>query len=447
MLKLKRTVVCQVLFLCSLVLVPLSAFAASSITVTQAGNSSFVLLASGLSSVHGIDATVSFDSARLTNPRVVQGTLATGAMFIANTNLPGSVRIAMVTGTPLKGSGPIATINFDLIGDSSGSVGLTGSAIDVNGKPLSVAFNGYAVSTGSGSSDTADTGTTGSTGSSTGSGSTTGGSGSTGTGTTTTATGTTTTATGTGSMPFVVGGTLTMPSDESGAREHKEAVGQPQPTPQEQPAAPAPSASEPPAVRENQPAAKKAPAFQPRPVQSVLEKFRLFAGVKTPKSLVALFDRDPGAPFSQVPQVCIADGKASVLVTVSKVPGEKDPSFTFDHASYLSLNQIGDGEWQIEVRPEKGTLQASINMLLDGAQQGMPLTVAPRVDVDLDKSGTVTEADFQLFLATRGTDAAPKFDLNGDGKRDYQDDYIFTANYLAMKTAGSKNEAPAQKAP
>lgn len=59
-----------------------------------------------------------------------------------------------------------------------------------------------------------------------------------------------------------------------------------------------------------------------------------------------------------------------------------------------------------------------------------PIIVAPKAVVDLDKSRKVTEADFKLFLRDRGSAKKPKFDLNGDGKRDFVDDYIFTANYL-----------------
>ena len=58
------------------------------------------------------------------------------------------------------------------------------------------------------------------------------------------------------------------------------------------------------------------------------------------------------------------------------------------------------------------------------------VTVLPKVNVDMDKSGKLTEADFMLFLKERGDVKNPKGDLNGDGKRDYQDDYIFAGNYI-----------------
>jgi hypothetical protein len=42
----------------------------------------------------------------------------------------------------------------------------------------------------------------------------------------------------------------------------------------------------------------------------------------------------------------------------------------------------------------------------------------------------MTEEDFNRYLKERETAKSPQFDLNIDGKRDYLDDYIFTANYL-----------------
>ena len=413
MLKLKRTFFCQMLLLCSLVLLPLSAFAGT-ISVVSAGGTAFTLMASGFDAPAGFQLMVNYDTAHFSNPRVVQGSLTSGAMFAVNANVPGAIQLAVVSHPAMKGSGPIAIITFDPSSDLAGTISVSGTAINSASAKLSVTTNGWSGGTGSGTAEAVSTGT--------------GGTG--GTGAITTSGGTST------GSPLVVGGTMTMPTDDSATRERKEAPGQPAKPESSDVAGAAPVSSEAPVAPEAQP--KKAQAYIPTPVQSVLERFRLFTGEKTPKNLVALFDRDPGAPFSQFPPVCVADGKASVRVSIPKVTGDKDPNFTFNHASYLSLKQAGDGEWQVVVRPDKGALKASISMLTDGGQQEIPLTVSPAADIDLNKSGTVGEADFQLFLKTRGSDAAPKFDLNKDGKRDYQDDYIFTVNYLVMKAARDK---------
>ena len=440
MLKLKRTFLCQMMFLCSLVLLPISAYAGT-ISLAPAGGASFNVLANGFTAPSGFHLVVNYDSARLANPRVVQGSLTTGAMFIANPNVAGSVQFAVVSPRPMQGSGTVATITFDQTGDSAGTLSVSGTVINVSGKNLPVSFSGWSASPGTDSTPTGVAGTETNPSTNPTTNPTTNPSTSPTTNPTTSPSTNPTVTTGGTSTGFpVTGGSLTMPSDDAAVRDRREAPAQPQPT---QPAggenaAPPAAGSDAALAPDATVAKKKVQADLPRPVQSVLEKFRLFAGEKTPQNLMALFDPEQGSPFSQSPAICITDGKTSVQVLVTKVSGDKAPNFAFNHAHYQSIKQVGDGEWQIGVLPDKGALNASISMLTDGVQQEIPLTVAPRVNIDLDKSGTVTEADFRLFLKTRGTDAAPKYDLNGDGKRDYQDDYIFTANYLAMKGKAKK---------
>ena len=47
----------------------------------------------------------------------------------------------------------------------------------------------------------------------------------------------------------------------------------------------------------------------------------------------------------------------------------------------------------------------------------------------------MTEEDFRIFLRDQGTTPAAVSDLNGDGIHDFRDDYLFTANYLALNPA------------
>jgi len=143
MIKLKRTVVFQLMLLCGLLLVPFSAFAAATISVAPAGNGAFVLQASGLDAPAGMDITVTYDSSRLSNPRVVQGSLTSGAMLASNTGVAGTVRFAVVSTRAMNGSGPIATINFDPVGDSAGTITVKGTVINLAGKTLSVSFSGW----------------------------------------------------------------------------------------------------------------------------------------------------------------------------------------------------------------------------------------------------------------------------------------------------------------
>lgn len=418
MLTLKRTLLCQMLLLGAFLMVPFPADAGT-ISVSPAGGSSFTLQADGFVGPAGFQLMVSYDSTSLTNPRVVQGSLTSGGLFVTNTNVAGQVQLAVVSQAAWKGSGPIATITFDAIGAAAGTINVSGKVINASGQSLPATFSGWAASTDAAVADTGSSTATSSVG--------TGGYGSS---STTAGTG------GSTAAPAVLGGTLVLPSGDAPSPERRETTVAPQqapaPAPQvaqesEEPLVSATASAEVP-VTEPQPAKKKELSA---PLQSVLEKFRLFSGEKSPKNLIALFDVGQGASYRQTPAICIADGKRSVKVIITKVPGDKAPNFSVTGAHSLSLRPIGDGAWQVEAIPDQGASRASISMLADGGQLEIPLTVAPPARVDLTRSGTVTMADFLLFLTTRGTDAAPAFDLNGDGKRDYQDDYIFTANYLA----------------
>jgi len=412
MYKLKRTVLFQVMFLFSLVFAPVTAFAAGTISITQTTDSTFNVMANGIGTLHGVNLRVTYNSTSLSNPRVVRGSLFSGAMFAVNPNVLGEVRFAAVATSAAKGTGVIATITFDRIDSSPGKLDVSGgdasAVLDANG-PVAVRYFGCSYPLAGSSSP------------------------------------------GTSTIPLVdvngnvitpprggtgtiVGGTLTLPTDDAGVvKDRKDA---PAPLSQEardtNPSAPV-QGGDTPAVQDAAPVAAKVEKYQPRLVTSVLDKFRLYTGEKTPETLVALFKRATGTPFTQTPAVAIADGKTVVTVLITKVPGDHAPNFSFSHARYVSLTQAGDGEWQMEVKPDKGAIAASITMLTEGGEQLIPLVVAPRVNADLDQSGKVNEADFQLFLKTRGTEKAPAYDLNGDGKRDYQDDYIFTANYLLTK--------------
>jgi hypothetical protein len=177
--------------------------------------------------------------------------------------------------------------------------------------------------------------------------------------------------------------------------------------------------------------------------RSILEQFRLFKGERTRKNLIALFNSAPGASFRQDPPIFLADGKGSVRVTISRVAPGKVPSFTFRSARCVSFRKVSETEWLVEAKPDKGVLKAGIMLLDDGKPREIPLTVARKARVDLINPGKVSEADFALFLKQRGTKRAPRFDLNGDGKRDYQDDYIFTANYLFARES-EEEKSPLQ---
>ncbi|HKZ17332.1 MAG TPA: hypothetical protein VJ161_07700, partial [Geobacteraceae bacterium] len=116
--------------------------------------------------------------------------------------------------------------------------------------------------------------------------------------------------------------------------------------------------------------------------------------------------------------------------------GNDSPSFALRGASLISLKADGNG-WVIETLPDRKVHEASLTVLGNGQRIEIPLTVAPPIDSGKGPTGGPDNAAFARFLKNRGTDKAPRFDLNGDGVRNYLDDYIFTANHIAKR--GSKS--------
>ena len=51
---------------------------------------------------------------------------------------------------------------------------------------------------------------------------------------------------------------------------------------------------------------------------------------------------------------------------------------------------------------------------------------SPKVDMKMNKSGTMIEKDLCTCLSDH------QQDVNKDGKKDYLDDYIYAANYLIV---------------
>ena len=455
-----------------LVILPLPAFAISTLSISSpAADGVFVLRGVGLEAVSGLQISVSYDSATLSNPRIALGSLVSGMYNATNPGNP--IQVAIVSTTKaISDTGTIATITFERTGASPGRItALTGTLIDLQGAKVAMAqpivIDPPGPSTPAPGQQP---------GNPTGTGNPTGNTGNAGTDTNISATGRTATAT---TPSRTVAGTVTFPSNETPANETNEpAAIEPEPqietAPQETPepqgvegevpaeesAAPVPEADEtkapepeataqpaaaPPAAA---PPAAAPPAAAPQPVQTVLERFRVFEGERTVQNQVALFHSRAVQAFSQSPAIAIADGEATVRLTISRLAGDKAPNFTFNSARFVSLARSDNGEWEVEVRPEKDAIKASVGMLYNGMVQELPLTVAPEANVAPNKSGDITEADFQLFLKERGTASAPKFDLNGDGRRDYIDDYIFTASYLvkmeekATRKQGAQSQAP-----
>jgi hypothetical protein len=171
---------------------------------------------------------------------------------------------------------------------------------------------------------------------------------------------------------------------------------------------------------------------------AVLERFRDYRGERSPAAFRALFVQQQTIGFQQDPPVVISDGKAIVRLRFVSTPEREDISDVALSGGRI-LAAIKDPEatnaWIIEAIPERGTYEMAMALMQRGVLMVFPVAVAPPVNIDLNKSGDVTEEDFRIFLRGRSSPSSPVSDLNGDGIGDFRDDYLFTANYLALNPA------------
>jgi hypothetical protein len=172
--------------------------------------------------------------------------------------------------------------------------------------------------------------------------------------------------------------------------------------------------------------------------KSVLERFKEFKGKKTPEALIALFSSG-GGEGRQTPPLVLSDGKTTVKVVIELNANSEDNNFLLDGVSLVTLTNKSGNSWIAELLPENNILEATISVPQNNQWHVAPLTVSPPADVAIRRSsGKEAEVDFERYLKERGTAKTPRFDLNGDGRRDYIDDYIFTANYLVRHQAAGK---------
>jgi hypothetical protein len=162
--------------------------------------------------------------------------------------------------------------------------------------------------------------------------------------------------------------------------------------------------------------------------KSVLDLFRDFPGPWNVQTTLKLFQQDEMLGYRQFPQVAFSDGAATATLTIIVAAGVKyRPEITMEKGTILSVvkDRESTNAWIVKVRPDKDAIEASLRVDDGVALRSIPLTVSPRVKVDLDGSGTVTEKDFLLYFQSKGSEGGSA------GRRNYRVDYIFAANYLA----------------
>lgn len=403
-----------------------SASFAASLSITPATGSKFAVQGNSMDGVAGIDLVLRYDSS-LSSPKVIQGSLipASGTLFVPNLNFaPGKIKIGIISTNQFSGSGSIAAISFDGSGslylDSYSLINSNGAAVNPDSAPTTPP--GIPFSTPSPSPSPSSTTSTTST---------------TTPATTPQQTVTQNTAATAVSPIWTTLGTVTMPSDSQPPKETK--VAEPAGAAVQPPTVP--SATTPPAEQTatlKPEEAKNLESVKVTTYGSVVERFRAYQGEKSPAILMALFKKEIAPAIRQDPPVALSDGVASLKVVVAlSSKDSKAPNFYLNGAKLVSLKMDDEADkWIIETMPQANVLNASLTILNGSEIIEFPLTVAPPI-----KSRAVSDADFSAFLKATGKDS----DLNGDGKYDYLDDYIYTANYLVWQERSSKAEKKPQE--
>jgi len=382
----------------------------ASLSVEPSGIGVSIIKGNSMDGVAGIELILTYDTATLASPTVTQGSLISGAMLAANTNNPGSIRIAVISTKMFSGSGPVATVSFATYKGVPAVTISSSRMIDSKGLP---------VISGTGSPST----TTGFI---------------TSPGVPFSQPNSTSTVTAPEAAASTYLGIVNMPSDASNKSDTNTAD-----TDSEllQFTEPATAKSMDPPIGKNtvetiaenkqfsepqKPAAAKITSYK-----GVIENFRAYTGEKSPAIFIALFNKKIAPNIRQEPAIALNDGKTPVkLVVELKGNGEKSPNFALNGARLVSLNKDDDSfTWIVEALPQVNMMQASLTILTDMDIMEYPFTLTPPVE-----GVSPAEADFSVFLKD-STAATPKRDLNNDGKHDYLDDYIYTANYLITKYA------------
>jgi hypothetical protein len=404
------------------------AYASAVLTIPSSGTGTIAVQGTGLDKVASIDMQIAYNPATMTNLRVSPGGLIAGALLSANTSQTGTILISVVRKFPmsLSGSGLIAQISFDSPGGSSATItNFNAKLLGLSGVQLGAQAVIISVDAGNPQPDNNKEANQGSGNLSPSTDNPSPGSGST--------------PQPEGTLRPLGGGNLIIPSgggEATGKGGKESAASETAATPQggAEGATEHEAKAEPPEKPAEQPAVEKKSIVY----KSVLEQFRVFKGERTPGALTSLFTAAAVPGVRQEPAIVLTDGSTKVKVSIELPSAGKDtPNFALSGAQMLSIRTEGSA-WVVEVVPDKGVAQASITAMQGTAVTEIPLTVAPRVALNTGKNGIADEAAFARFLKERGSEKSPQFDLNGDGVRDYIDDYIYTANYLAQPVLKEK---------
>jgi hypothetical protein len=385
----------------------------------------YEIMAQGLENVGKIDLTIEYDLTAYADPRISQRGLIYGAMMTPDLAVPGIARISIASPNPkgIKGSGSVAVLTFNMLGQGQEMItSFSASVTSTQGEPIQVTTKIQEPGliwgkmpkpdeppASSASEGAADTGSPPLLPRQNGTSSTS--------------------AAVQRGMPTV--GTI------QSAPQNEEPVILPVPTkntPDSQGDIPLATEDISRTVIEG-PApggpgtgtVQGAPPLRDSGNANVFSLFREYRGPKTEQAFIALFLRAPDPGFRQEPPIALSDGVTKIRVFFNTItPPVQSPNFAITGAKLVSLKRDGL-QYVLELIPDVGVFEATATVVNQGKVINYPLVVAPLLDARSVPGGKFDEAGFALFLKNAGVGKA---DLNGDGRQDFRDDYIYTANYL-----------------
>lgn len=171
---------------------------------------------------------------------------------------------------------------------------------------------------------------------------------------------------------------------------------------------------------------------------SIPERFHSYSGVRNLSAMGELFVNPHPSGIIQLPKIAVSDGASNVVIEL-KLTGEAAfaPNFAAKGAKLVSISHPVADKWVATVLPDKGSWNSSLIIMNSAVVLEVPLVVTPALP-----SGIAPDVNI-LFAHTDNKENLGTItrDLNEDGKLDYLDDYVFTANYLVGKqSVKSANE-------
>jgi glutaredoxin-related protein len=175
-------------------------------------------------------------------------------------------------------------------------------------------------------------------------------------------------------------------------------------------------------------------------IQAVLERFRTHKDSRSLKQFLTYFDESASKEngIVQVPAIVVSDGKSLVKVIIDLGKENESPSFSLKGANQKSLHRLTDKRWELEVLPQKGKTDVRVSVIVNGSRVEIPLTVVPPLTALGNEILTLDELKLEALAVNPLKNNKATYDLNGDGKQDYLDDYILTAHWLLKKQLKSK---------